>query len=124
MPRIDTSRSSPIPAASLRAMSDPLADFCAERHTPVTLVDTSVSPLPRDTRATSGGAVACPPPGSASHTPRVVWAFAMGMVCGALLGAIGLYQFAPFEVPLPAPVAHVTRAVVAYGSSLSGMFHR
>jgi hypothetical protein len=115
--------SSPIPNG-LRAASDPLADFCAERHAPVSPVAAPSTPRPRDTRAISGGAVACPPPGSASHTPRVVWAFAMGLVCGALLGAMGLYQLAASQVPLPAPVAQAARAVVAYGSSLSGMFHR
>lgn len=108
----------------LRAVPDPLADFCAERPTPVKLVATPSTPRPRDARAPSSAPVARTARGSQSDTPRTVWAFALGSVIGALLGAIGLYGLATSELPLPAPVAHAARTVVAYGSSLSGMLHR
>ena len=114
--------SSPIPTR-LGAVPDPLADFCAERHTPAKVVATFSTPRPRDTRVPCAAPVARTARSSQSYTPRVVWAFAVGLVCGVLLGAIGLYRLATAEVPLPAPVAHAARAVVAYGSSLSGMLH-
>lgn len=121
MQPFDASRSSHIPA-SLDA--DPLADFCAERHTPVKLVATPSTRRPRHTRATSDAPVACSPPGAASDTARVVWAFALGLMSGAMLGAMVVYGLATSELPLPDLVAHAARTVVDYGSSLSGMFHR
>src|SRR5262245_13203383 len=121
MPKIDTSLSMP---TGIRAVPDALADFGTERPTPVRLVATPPTPRARDTRAMSVASVACPPPGAASDTSRIVWAFALGVICGAILGALLLDRLAPAASPLPDLFAHAARTVVDYSSTLSGMLQR